>query len=591
MAKKRFFNPDRIGEIRPGQIITTFGPGAITDARKDSVTVLDINYWGRKGTKIFDTRLASYLNVDYFKCPPTDGSNDVPVVSFPKVHVCSNPKCGRIFNIEEHFDRDNYLRMGPRCPDCGAPAYPSRFIMMCECGHLDDFPWREWVHGGKTDCEGHLRLKSTGLTSTLADLRIECDECGAKKTMSGAMQEDNFLRYKCTGRHPFRPNTQYERCNKAMRASQRGASNVYFPVIRSALSIPPWIDPLFNLIDEHYRDIINYRIDFGEAGVHKIYERFFADKYSEAEFNEALRKKDLNIQEYMMIKEMEYKAFTNHNSPIYSKEEYRKYFMAEEEPVSAALSPYFSRIIQINRLREIMVLLGFTRLDAPDPDADEQKNIVYLTKESGGERWLPGVEINGEGIFIEFNQRAVEKWLSNSSVAKLSKIYSDGYVNYCESRGWTSKNIKDGKYVLLHTFAHLLIKEMSLSSGYSTSAIKERIYSGENMCGILLYTGSSDKEGSLGGLVELGKEEKLLPIIKAALENALVCTSDPECMSHTPTIDDINGASCHACTMISETACENGNRLLDRGFVVPLPQKEDTAYFKELVRDLCGIEI
>ena len=66
MAKKRYFNPYRIGEIRPGQIITTFGPGAITDARKDSVTVLDINYWGRNGTKIFDTRLASYLNVDYF---------------------------------------------------------------------------------------------------------------------------------------------------------------------------------------------------------------------------------------------------------------------------------------------------------------------------------------------------------------------------------------------------------------------------------------------------------------------------------------------------------------------------------------------
>ena len=127
MARKRFFNPNRIGEIRPGQIITTFGPGAITDARKDSVTVLDINYWGKSGTKIYDTRLASYLNVDYFKCPPTEGSNDVPVVTFPKVHVCSNPKCGRIFNIETNFDRDSYLRNGPRCPDCGAPAYPSRF--------------------------------------------------------------------------------------------------------------------------------------------------------------------------------------------------------------------------------------------------------------------------------------------------------------------------------------------------------------------------------------------------------------------------------------------------------------------------------
>jgi len=587
----KFYDPFRIGEIRPGQLITTFGPGSITDARKDSVTVLDINYWGRNGQRIFDTRLASYLNVDYFKTPPTEGQNDVPVTAFPKYHVCSNPTCGRIFNIEENFDMDQYLKYGPKCPECGATAYPSRFIMMCKKGHLDDFPWNEWVHDGKTSCHGHLHLKSSGLTSTLADLRIECSECGAHKTMSGAMSEDKFLSYKCTGRHPFRPNSQYERCNETMKSSQRGASNVYFPVIRSALSIPPWIDPLFNLIDEHYRDILNYREDFGEEGVVKVYRKYFADKYTQQEFNEALRKKDQNIQEYTMIKDMEYKAFTHHNDSIYTKEEYRKYFMADEDAVSPSLAPYFSRIIRVNRLREIMVLLGFTRLDAPDPDADEQPNIVYLTKESGGERWLPGVEINGEGIFIEFNKETVNKWLNNPKVKALSKVYSDGYTAYCESRGWSAKYIKDGRYVLLHTFAHLLIKEMSLSSGYSTSAIKERIYSGDDMCGILLYTGSSDKEGSLGGLVELGKEEKLVPIIKAALENALVCTSDPECMSHEPTIDEINGASCHACTMISETACENGNRLLDRCFVVPLSQKEDLAYFKDLVAELCGIEI
>ena len=589
MAK--FYDPFRIGEIRPGQLITTFGPGSITDARKDSVTVLDINYWGRNGVKIYDTRLASYLNVDYFKAPPNEGSKDIPVTSFPKYHVCSKPTCGRIFNIEEFFDGDMYLRMGPRCPDCGSSAYPSRFIMMCDHGHIDDFPWMEWVHGGPTQCKGPLYMKSTGVTSTLADLKIECSCCGAKKTMSGAMQEESFLDFKCTGRHPFRPNTQYERCNRLMRSSQRGASNVYFPVIRSALSIPPWIDPLFNLIDEHYRDILMFRKHYGEEGVHKIYEEYFKEKYTEEEFYEALHKKDLNIQEYMMIKEMEYKAFTHHNSPIYSREEYRKYFMAEEDEVSPALKPYFSRIIRVNRLREIMTLIGFTRLDAPDPDADEQPNIVYLSKESGGERWLPGVEINGEGIFIEFNKEKIDDWESILLTKTLSKTYRDGYIKYCESRGWSTKNIKNGRYVLLHSFAHLMIKEMSLSSGYSTSAIKERIYAGEQMCGVLLYTGSSDKEGSLGGLVELGKEYKLIPIIKAALENALVCTSDPECMAHVPTLDDINGASCHACTMISETACENGNRLLDRGFVVPLPQKEDIAYFKELVRDLCGIEI
>jgi hypothetical protein len=106
-----------------------------------------------------------------------------------------------------------------------------------------------------------------------------------------------------------------------------------------------------------------------------------------------------------------------------------------------------------------------------------------------------------------------------------------------------------------------------------------------------LYTGSSDKEGSLGGLVELGDCRKLIPMIKSALENALVCTNDPECLSKLPTSQKSSGAACHSCCMISETACENGNRMLDRALVVPLDEREQFAYFKDLVDELCGLEV
>ncbi len=159
------------------------------------------------------------------------------------------------------------------------------------------------------------------------------------------------------------------------------------------------------------------------------------------------------------------------------------------------------------------------------------------------------------------------------------------------SRGWTQGVKKNAEYVLMHTLAHLLIKEMSLQSGYSSSSIKERIYFGENMCGILLYTGSSDKEGSLGGLVELGNYDRLLPLLKGALENAMNCTNDPECMETLPTAEKSNGAACHSCSMISETACENGNRLLDRALVVPIGGREEQSYFRDLVRDLCNLEV
>ena len=151
--------------------------------------------------------------------------------------------------------------------------------------------------------------------------------------------------------------------------------------------------------------------------------------------------------------------------------------------------------------------------------------------------------------------------------------------------------LRDARYVLMHTFAHLLIKQMAMSSGYSSSAIRERIYFGDKMSGILLYTGSADKEGSLGGLVELGYINRLIPLMRDAFQEALLCTNDPECANNTPAGNNSNGAACHSCCMISETACENGNRMLDRGLVVPINGREKQAYFNDLVVELCQLEI
>ena len=583
-----FYN--KVGDVRPNQLITTFGPGAIVDSMKDSVTVLDINYWHEKGKKINDTRLSSFLQVDCFYSPRTTNMNDVPVVSFPYFHVCSNYKCQRLFDIRENFDVQRYVRFGPTCPYCNQKAYPSRFLITCEAGHLNDFPWTWWVHRGHCNCKGkNLKLSSSGNTSTLADMWVECLDCGTKRTLSGATQPENFEDLHCLGHHPFRPTVKNEKCSHAVIPSQRGASNVFFPVIRSAISIPPWINPIYNLLDEHYKTILELK-KYGVLDAEdKIFKDYFSEKFTRKEFDDAIKLRETNIKEFVDIKTMEYKAITHFDDPSYQTN--KKHFKAEEEiNIPEDLKDYFSRIINITRLREVMVLLGFTRVEAPDPDADEQKNITYLTK-GKNERWLPGVEINGEGVFIEFNHQTITTWLQNTGLKKLSNLYSNTYKTYCSSRGWTVKYTKDAKYVLLHTFAHLLIKQMSLKSGYSSSAIKERIYCGEDMAGILLYTGSSDREGSLGGLVELGKMQNLLPIIKEAFEEALACTNDPECLHNMPSDDTSNGAACHSCCMVSETACENGNRMLDRGLIIPLTGRENDSYFKGLVAKLCQLKI
>ena len=588
-AKK--YNPEKIGEIRPNQLITTFGPGAIMDVVKDSVTVLDTAYWKETGTPIYDARLASYFGVDHF-CPPRASyNNDLPVISFPNYHVCPNTKCCRLFDIQENFNIDTYLRQGPTCPDCGYRSYPARFVITCRDGHLDDFPWRWWVHKGQTSCDKKMKLYSTGETSTLAEMMVECD-CGkAKRSMAGATNRENFREagFKCTGRHPHKPNTPNEKCKcDVIFPAQRGATNIYFPVIRSAISIPPWTNPLYLLLDEHYHTILEMQELGIEDAADRIFEKYFAEKYKRDDFNIAIENRRKKIKEFVEIKEMEYAAFTHHDDPSYKKD--IKYFKAKEDPVPSNLQNYFSRLIRIERLREVMVLQGFMRIDPPEPETDSLKSMVKLNIKKP-KSWLPGVEIHGEGIFIEFNKESVRKWLAISSVGRTSERYKEVFNRYTETRGWDKCKERDGVYVLLHTFAHLMIKEMSLQSGYSSASIRERIYSSPSMCGVLFYTGSSDKEGSLGGLVELGEESKFKKLLKAAIENALLCTTDPECSNSHIDPDTLNGSACHSCCMISETACENGNRLLDRSFIVPLGEKTGLSFFKELTGELCGINL
>ena len=382
------YDNNKLGELRPNQIITTFGPGSIVDAVKDSVIILDIPYWKDKGMRIIDGRLASYLNVDAFYMPRTSFAHDIPVQSFPRWHVCSNLKCGRLFDASESFNLEKYLKYGVTCPDCGRKAYPARFITICENGHMSDFPWRWWVHHGDTDCKGRLRMYSTGNTSTLSDIWVECS-CGARRSMSGATQAQNFEGLSCRGTHPFRPNSRPEHCEKPVIPSQRGASNVYFAVTRSAISIPPWINPLYNLIDEHLRDIEQAKkmaVSFGrseEEGLQHIYQEYFSD-YARDEFDAAYERRMKNIKEFTEIKRMEYEAITHHNDPTYQSN--KKHFKAEEDPLPGYLSRYFSRIIRITRLREVRVLLGFTRVDAPDPDAEMPAGAAYT---ANGQDFLP----------------------------------------------------------------------------------------------------------------------------------------------------------------------------------------------------------
>ena len=271
--------------------------------------------------------------------------------------------------------------------------------------------------------------------------------------MSGAMQKEKFTGLSCSGNHPHRPRAKLKICKKSVVPSQRGASNVYFAVTKNAISIPPWTNPINDIMSAQRSTIEALVEAMGEEeGLKFSYKKYFEEKYSWDEFRAAYDRLSQNIKEFTELKEMEYAAITHHEDVEYQHDV--KYFKAQEVEIKESLKEYISRVVKIHRLREVRVLTGFTRLEAPEPEIDEQAHIVKL-KCGSGEKWLPAVEINGEGVFIELNRERVNQWIQNEKVKTRSAKYTRCYAAYCEKKGWENFKPRNAEYVLLHTLSHM----------------------------------------------------------------------------------------------------------------------------------------
>ena len=202
--------------------------------------------------KISEPRLQAALRVVEFRTPPVGSyqEKDIPFVRFPRWRVC--PKCERL-SSDFRFPKRGDLELPPvpRCDRCNCETYPARLIVACAKGHIDDFPWYRWLHRGQ-NCGGgnNLYLRGEGKSAALSDLRIECT-CGiSPRTLAGAMSREAMSEcgVRCNRKRPWlNDDPDSEDCGVTktrLYVLQRGASNVYFSVVRSALSIPPWSDPL-----------------------------------------------------------------------------------------------------------------------------------------------------------------------------------------------------------------------------------------------------------------------------------------------------------------------------------------------------------
>lgn len=553
------------GKLRQSQVLTTFGPGAVLDLPNESVMIAGLDDW-YTGERIQDPRLESVLEKARFFTPAAEKqrkAGGLPAVRFPRQLICA--KCGL-------FTRRSTCQE----PGCNGKAYPARLVVLCPAGHADEFPWSWWVHRqGACTGEPRLRLKGKQKTAALSDLIVQCETCPQNRSLSGALGQDAMKGLTCRGKRPWLiESTDEVGCHEQPRSILRGATNVYFAVTLSALSIPPWSEPIQILLNEFWPLVEGLPQEDREGVLlrHRSLEGFRAE-----DVREEIQRRLGNVTKMRNLRQEEYTAFCN---PKTQFSQPLTDFQVMAEGVPKDLQDEMAQVILATRLREVSVLRGFTRLDPPDPENEVQ---IIAPIGQGEKDWLPAVEHRGEGVFVALREERVQKWEKRRAVIARMDLLNTAYRIWREQRKMPVAPNLSPRLVLVHTFSHLLIRQLSLECGYSSSALRERLYVGQDMCGLLIYTATADADGSLGGLVQQGKQKRFGQTIQALLEHARWCSADPLCMEHNPSrTGKLNGASCHVCSLVAETSCERANRFLDRAFITDLPGlDEGTGYFEQ----------
>lgn len=603
-----------VGELRPSQMLHTYGIGAIVDLPNISAIVLGLEDWQQPlPPEVGEPRLLAAVQrvlgeqVEALRTMPVQIEEQspsfsgapirppgVPVRAFPRWMVC--PQCRLLAPVDSHlFD----LKVNPyrpeqtryvhtSCPKGPTSVLPVRFLAACPQGHLDDFPWDFFVHRGPTSCKSRLRLYEFGNLGDTSSIRVRCETCSVSRQMLDAFGEKGRGALpQCRGRHPHLRDFD-ETCPEQLRTILLGASNSWFGMTLTALTTPQATDPLGVLVDAHWHVLHGAESEQNISLLRKVnvLPQFY--QHSDTAIWERVQHKHAGAEDEELprnLKTAEWLALTNPTPASTSDFQLRvvsppRYYRKQ-----------IVRVALVERLREVQALIGFTRLAAPDDIADidelTSQRRVPLTRRSI--RWVPTVEVHGEGIFIQFDNDVIEEWVRNSlSVRRRDLVFAQAHTRWRAARGITDprSGFPGGRYIFLHSFSHAIMRQMALECGYNTASLRERIYTapptaeGGPMAGVLLYTAAADSEGTLGGLVRLGEPETLERIISAALENVRICASDPHCAEHeVGEGGSLHGASCHACLFVPETSCERGNRYLDRALLVPTIQDEGLAFF------------
>ena len=599
--------------IRPSQFILTYGPGAILEGEKKNRPriILDAGlglFNEEDGIKpstyrIGDDGMSRWLGGSIYRLPTASELPDLESYAtkmFPEWSLCVRP----------HGPGNDYLlHKGADCMLCGSQSGAIRFVLACRDGHLDDVHWDYGVHRG-SKCSGdnaNHRARS-GLAfywqragGTLRDITLKCPNCEAYENL-GTMY---YNTHKCSARHPHREKGRPLRsrdCQQAARIVARQSSSLRIAETETLLTIRPVYTNIHRMLQDPsitsalatarelsgeineviFRKIMEVQAKRGFIPYTKLHKILLADwetiqdalefvenppgeTYPERikdEFKALLAASESGAPPQMFKRrqestatglppEIRFEANLNHIRPIKVK------------------NTEF-RVMPIQTLRTVTVQKGFYRevSGGDDVSLPETTDVSFLR---GEKRWYPGVEYMGEGIFIRLESGdgwgdapsgdESDRWLEEFCNHDRAK-----YPEHVFRDPLDRAEIHPG-FVWWHTLAHALVRTIGTDSGFSSAAIRERVYfergqGGRVRGGILLYATQPGNEGTMGGLI--GTAPRMETIMVHSLDACRSCSSDPLCSDTKFERGRYNGASCYACTLNPETSCEHRNMWLDR---------------------------
>jgi hypothetical protein len=591
------------GTLRRSQVVRTNGPGAMLDLVDHAVMVAGLDFW--RYQKIAEhvislPRLRDRLAPRFeeagrpldtegcFRLPPLGEEKKatpdagIEVLELPRWFVCQNPACRALVRADGLETRGSRYRHGCTRPR-GSEAVPMRFVATCRRGHIEEFPWAWFAHRNvERICPAPSLKLLEGATGDFSEILVQC-ACGARERLSAALVPGSLPA--CGGHRPWLGEAGREDCEEAhLRLLVRSASNAYFGQEVSALSIPErgrkleaavrlvwdFVEPADAASLPVYRNLPKVKAALGsapDADVLAVIEQIRRGG--------PVAREPLRTAEYRQLAAAEPEVAGElpgaKDGDFYAREA-----VPDGGPVDK-----IARLVLVPKLREVRVQIGFTRLEPAVPDLEGEFDLeVRSAPLSLTQGWLPASEIRGEGVFLQLDEKAVWEWERRPEVLERERALAAGYRDWLATLNEAARKkappFPGARFYLLHSLAHLLLTAISLECGYAASAIRERIYCAPAdaetpMAAILLSTGSPGTEGTLGGLVEQGRN--LRRHLRRALKLGELCSNDPVCAGHSPQNDPserfLEGAACHGCLFVAESSCERFNRYLDRSLVVP----------------------